>query len=370
MATRARKAVFALVPLLVVLGAAELLQRLSDWRKARRPREGQWDLPTLRTTGGTPLGRERAGIGWELDPHLLWRNRPLQRSERGTINAQGFRGPDWTREKAPGKQRVFLLGGSVAYGWGVAGDEGTVAARMERMLGPGFEVLNAGVIGYASTQELILLETVLLDWSPDAIVVLDGWNDLIYAGKTPPGAPIRPVTFAQVEQVLDRGQDGLGAALRLSALWRGVERRWREAAEARAAEETRDVGVFHDHPDGPRVYRRNLELIARIARSYGIRAVLAAQPELSLRRRPIPPELAAKVERDTGRGYLEFARTFYPRYRDAAREVAAQHGAAWVDAGAALDAIVADEETFTDACHLTAAGNEALARALADALRP
>lgn len=362
MASRARKALFALVPLVGLLGLAEGIQRISDWRKTKKSSERMWDLPTLHTTGGLPIAPGRGGIAWELDPQLLYRNRPNQRSERGTINAQGFRGPDWRREKPPGTKRVFLLGGSVAYGWGVARDELTIAARMQAALGPGYEVLNAGVIGYASTQELILLETVLLDWQPDAVVLLDGWNDLLYASRTPPDQPIRPLTFGELESVLERGQDGPAALLRLSALWRAVERRAREAAGDRAA-----ARPFVDHPDGPRVYRRNLELVARIARAWGLDAVLAFQPELSLRKAASSPELAHLVDSTTGRGWLEYARTHYPRYREAAREVAAANGATFVDGNEVLDTVA--EECFVDACHLTAAGNEALSRALADAVR-
>lgn len=354
---RARKVLFGLVPVLALLAAAEALQRLSDWRKAAR-RDAPWDIARLETTDGLVLGTRPGGLAWVLDPFLVYKHRPGQRSERGSINAQGFRGPDWTREKRPGVRRVILLGGSTAYGWGVAGDELTLAGLIQRQLGPErVEVWNAGVIGYASTQEAILLHTELLAWSPDALVVVDGWNDLYYASRTPPDRPIRPLTFLELEALLTRGQDGAGSVLRLSALWRRLERYREERAAAAAA------AAFHDHPDLVPLYRRNLEVMVRLARAVGARAVLVPQPELSLRQAPLDPRLKAWVERTTGRGWLELARTRYPHLRDAAREVAAANEAGFVDGTRAFDEVAG--EPFVDACHLTELGNQALAAKIA-----
>mgnify|MGYP001283424363 CR=1 FL=1 len=355
MARPARKALFALVPLLGLLLCAELVARVSEWRKARR--EVPWDLACLETTQGVVLGAKPGGLVWELDPYLLWRNRPGQRHARGTINAQGFRGPDWSLARRPGLRRVVVLGGSVAYGWGVEGDERTIAARVEQRLrasGVEAEVWNAGVIAYASTQELILLATVVLEYAPDAVVVLDGWNDLYYASRAPADQPIRPLTFAELEQVLARGAQGGWNLLRLSALWRRLEGRGGAGPAG---------PLFQDHPRGVPDYRRNLEHMVRLARAAGVAALIVPQPELSLGPRPPEPEQRAWVEGQTGQGWLDHAHAHYPRYVEAARAVAAAEGAAFLDGTRALDALPGP--AFTDACHLGPEANQALAEEIA-----
>lgn len=358
--SRARKALFALVPALLLLAGGELLARVSEWRKAQR--EVPWDLACLETTAGQPLGAHPGGLAWTLDPYLVWRNRPGQRNARGSINAQGFRGADWSLPRAPGRRRVLVLGGSVAYGWGVPSDGETIPARVERALaasGVQAEVWNAGVIAYASTQELILLETELLQYAPDAVVLLDGWNDLLYAGRTPPDQPIRPHTFHELEQVLTRGDQTLRNLLRCSALFRRFERR---------AAPIPGGAPLGPHPRGVPDYRRNLTHMTQLARAAGAAVLIAPQPELSQRAQEITPERRAWVAGQTGEGWLDYARAHYPAYVQSAAEVARAEGAAFLDGARALDGLPG--EAFTDACHLGPDANQALAERIAAALRP
>jgi lysophospholipase L1-like esterase len=357
--SRGKKLLFAAVPLLLVLLLAEGVQRISDWRKSRK-RPPRWVIPTLETTRGLPLGDPHGGIVWTLDPFLLYRNRPSQRSAAGSVvNAQGFRGADWTREKRPGVARVFVLGGSVAWGWGIDDDAQAIPALMQARLGPSVEVLNAAVIGYLSVQELILLETELLDWSPDAIVVLDGWNDFYFAALTPEGERPTSITFRELEAILERGRETGRNVLRQSALWRGVERR--------VAGDPVHARVCRDRPEVVPAYRRNLEVMARLGKAYGLKVVLASQPEVSQRTPPVAAELADYFERELcGEGYFEVARARYPALRAAARDVAAANDATFVDCTPVVDAVPGD--AFVDGCHLTPAGNAAVADALADAV--
>ncbi len=91
-------------------------------------------------------------------------------------NALGFRGAEVPAEKAPGRLRVLMLGDSFTYGIGVADDQ-SFSARLEA-LDPRFEVLNAGVNGYGTAQELLLLRDQGLALRPDVVVVVFFWNDL------------------------------------------------------------------------------------------------------------------------------------------------------------------------------------------------
>ncbi len=91
-------------------------------------------------------------------------------------NALGFRGAEVPAAKPPAKLRVLVLGDSFTYGIGVADDE-TFSVRLEA-LDPRFEVLNTGVNGYGTAQELLLLRDQGLALRPDVVVVVFFWNDL------------------------------------------------------------------------------------------------------------------------------------------------------------------------------------------------
>jgi lysophospholipase L1-like esterase len=89
------------------------------------------------------------------------------------INQMGLRGREVEREKAPGSLRLLVLGDSYAEGLQVSWDD-LVSTRLEKALndgpGPKVEVVNAGVSGYGTADELLLLEK--LGWSLDPDLVL------------------------------------------------------------------------------------------------------------------------------------------------------------------------------------------------------
>lgn len=94
------------------------------------------------------------------------------------INALGLRGPETTREKPPGVKRVLVVGDSYAFGLGVDQD-GTVSAALERRLAARGEpeVLNLGVVGYHTGQQIARLRRDGFGYDPDLIVLLYAAND-------------------------------------------------------------------------------------------------------------------------------------------------------------------------------------------------
>ena len=153
---RLRKLAFALAPALVLFGGAELALRLL--------------LPPLRTAT-LPEGEIRAhleGGSFRYDPDLYWYWAELP---HGLVNAQGFRGTDPTSlEPTPGSTRVVTFGDSQTFGAGVD-DHETYSAVAERELGPGWEVLNAGISGYRSLQVYRLLHRRVAAFHPQIVVV-------------------------------------------------------------------------------------------------------------------------------------------------------------------------------------------------------
>ena len=93
------------------------------------------------------------------------------------ISSQGWRSPIFAVEKPDGVYRILLLGGSVAYGWGVAqGDEyPRVLEKMlndaDRVPGKRIEIINTGVPGWSLAQEGRLLSRVVSLWKPDLVLL-------------------------------------------------------------------------------------------------------------------------------------------------------------------------------------------------------
>lgn len=158
---------------------------------------------------------------WQPDPVLghahipgktgVWRSSCFTTSVR--LNAWGFRGSEWSREKPTGTTRVVVLGDSLVEGFQVPVED-TLTARLERKLNAtspqrGFEVLNLGVSSYGTGQNYLNLihrgfafepDVVLLGFSITTDVredspVLDGRRDRPYVRVGPAGVIIRPFPY-------------------------------------------------------------------------------------------------------------------------------------------------------------------------------
>lgn len=93
-----------------------------------------------------------------------------------TTNAQGFRDArDWRYERTPGVRRVLVLGDSHTQGFECR-QEQTFSAVLARTLGA--EVLNAGVSGFGTAEQLAFLEHEGLRYRPDVVVLAWFANDL------------------------------------------------------------------------------------------------------------------------------------------------------------------------------------------------
>ncbi len=95
-------------------------------------------------------------------------------------NELGFRGPQWSTQKKPGSLRIALVGDSHAFGFGVPSSQimPTVLSELLReRLGQPVEVLNFGINGYNSFQQLAALEHLALGYDPDLVILLPASND-------------------------------------------------------------------------------------------------------------------------------------------------------------------------------------------------
>ncbi len=96
------------------------------------------------------------------------------------INDQGIRGPTYTPEPAPGVLRVAALGDSFTFGQGVEIEDAfpSVMARELQTRGVPTEVLNFGVPGHATPQEVALVKDRVVDARPDLVLIHVFANDM------------------------------------------------------------------------------------------------------------------------------------------------------------------------------------------------
>ncbi len=93
-----------------------------------------------------------------------------------SFNSLGFRDKEWNPMKPPGTFRIALLGDSYVEGAQVSEQE-VFARVLENLLSEPLgapariEVMNLGVSGYGTTQEMELLRTKVLRFEPDLVVL-------------------------------------------------------------------------------------------------------------------------------------------------------------------------------------------------------
>ena len=109
-------------------------------------------------------------------------------------NGDAGRNPRMLGETASKAYRIVFLGGSTMFGLGASGNATTSPSLFEglvRQEWPGVEVVvvNAGVMGYQSTQERLYYELFLSRLRPDAVIALDGVNDAMLAAELPVWRP-------------------------------------------------------------------------------------------------------------------------------------------------------------------------------------
>lgn len=109
-----------------------------------------------------------------LRPNITFNHTSVDGSWEFTTNSQGFRDKqDWSYEKKPGVIRILVLGDSHTQGFEVR-QEFTYSKVLERFLlkhGVKAEVLNAGVSGFSTAEELVFLEQEGIRYKPDYVVV-------------------------------------------------------------------------------------------------------------------------------------------------------------------------------------------------------
>lgn len=157
------RASFLLASLVVAVVLAEVVLRLLDIQDGRVHLEAfaQYD----------PL------LGWKTAPNVSTKIVTQDYTTNVHYGPKGLRGRDHAYAKPSGVSRILILGDSMVDGYSVP-IEDRVSEVLEAKLGPGFEVVNLGVSGYSTDQEMLMLETEGLKYRPDLVVLFLYYNDV------------------------------------------------------------------------------------------------------------------------------------------------------------------------------------------------
>jgi len=174
-----------------------------------------------------PLGRFRSLPFRRYDPNIglaLIPNRKVSHNRgcfSGVVetNSFGWRDRERTLEKPSGTFRIAMLGDSYVEAVHVKPEE-VVNIQLEKLLreqGYNAEVLNFGIEGIGSTQELLVYEQKARQFHPDVVLMMYTWNDIMNNSSV-----IQPEVYGihtWYAPYYDLGPDG-------NLVLRPVQRRW------------------------------------------------------------------------------------------------------------------------------------------------
>jgi lysophospholipase L1-like esterase len=311
----------------------------------RRKAEAQWSKqvtpyywPSLQTHDGIALGTRSGTLKLVLHPFVSYANLPNQKTPHFSINSLGFRGRDIRKDEKT-KKRIIVVGGSTAFGTGLQSDDETFARRLEYLLDA--EVINAAVVGHASGQELVSLVLELVDLKPDLVIALNGWNDY----ERPLTSKFRGSNgFAEIEEQLKMLQSVTDDSLltRVSNLYWVLFPNITKKLEPlglrlfKSGEQIRetDLGL------ASAVYATHMTKMERILEAFDSTFLCVLQPDRDRQQR-------------------------YRAFRETAKRHLQQAGIVALDLSE-LDDPGINAERYMDEMHLDAAGNQAIARIIAN----
>jgi lysophospholipase L1-like esterase len=214
-------------------------------------------------------------IGFEPIPHLDSSEASVQYfGYRGLSNSMGFRDYEHEIQKAPGAKRIIVIGDSVTAGLWIKKDEDVFAAKLEKKLqstGPNLDVLNFGVSGYNTQQEVAMLKEKGLRYAPDLVILAyclnDRWQD---------DGGVYFHLLEESKQHEEVQHHSVPSVIRTSALFRFMRYRVLPSfGYTLPKPETRDPKVF-----GEDTVDESFGVLEEISNQYGFQVLVVVFPEL------------------------------------------------------------------------------------------
>ena len=292
----------------------------------------------------------------EFDPFQMWRLRRGYEYSGIRISPDGFRHD--ARVQAPeGTQLVFVLGGSTVFGVGVSSKQ-TISYFLQQLANQSHRkllVVNAGVTGYYSTQELIHLERNVLPYHPALVISLTGRNDAFYGlhpNYTPDSIPYHGM-MRQDLGALDPYYSSLE-----TPRWRLHSMNWFAALLAnKRFDWLKDFesARLSFHPAAIEVFLRNQRAVHSLLQGLGVQHYLFLQPTINYPERAFAPEERG-MDQD---GYVAPLQQAYKRL---SIETEKSLDPAWFKGP--IDITKQPGQLFIDNVHLSEAGARLTAQAI------
>ena len=294
-----------------------------------------------------------------------------------TANSQGFRyRSELETPKPAGLVRIFVLGGSAAFGLYVFEDEafaGLLETYLRQAMGR-VEVVIAAVPGYNTRQEQQMLIHRVLPFEPDMVILYNGYNDLANAISS--GTRLTADGWENEMSKQFRLRKGLaersgGRFLASDQIVNsGIYRMFRYVRYSRSrAERPERIDDLPGAAEGDQIqfrdpgpemienYKHGVEEMARAVRAHGVEMIVAAQPNLFYGSNWRQPREEDMLDVETVRrpGMATRIRDFTPHYVRAAQEASAAAGVRFLDLTESFKNSRAD--CFLDLVHLTPYGH-------------
>ena len=306
---------------------------------------------------GNLIAQQRLSVGYQLVKN--------QENTYWQINEQGFRDRDALPITKPEDEvRIFILGGSTAFGYGSTSNETAIAEQLEARLqqrlqqqqqtpqlykpdvlpedpelraealkrtsklkSGKYRVINAAVPGYASGNQLAQLALQVLPYKPDLVIVLDGYEDLILSSEE---------TAAQVPQFnekFDTRSDYVKAST--NKLLKPLEDKsylvkvlQDTVLQVEVPESKTDLllntngqQLALSFPDDPEELQRrvdryfqNHKQMVTLSTGSGASVIFATQPEITGRKPSKLTPTEGEITTQLGRTYIKRVKDTYPRF--------------------------------------------------------
>lgn len=340
-------------------------------------------------------------MNYQYDDYKNIRPTPGYQNTRGIYhNAQGFRRKEDTpREKGGGTYRIFVMGGSTAYGihslsrygkqkYPVIRNDQTIDHYLEQFLNNKIssrrvEVINAAITSHMSHHHLIYLNQTILKYHPDMVIFIDGFNDYYQYRKG----------FDQFRDYAYRerahrfmGGPTINAWLAYSGWWvfrkshffhlaaRSVRPVW---LRLRRVGQKRNLINVEEALQNVRInaeanFVKIVERTALVLKHENVVPVFTLQPELVFRQGKVLTEMERNIFEEMAthwqENYIEFKNKARPIVIQYMKRTTARYGAYFFDLTDIYGGMKGD--AYTDYCHLTPLANKRLAQYLGAKILP
>lgn len=261
------------------------------------------------------------------------------------INMEQFRyKKDIDVPKPDNTFRIFITGGSTAFGSGAPSQDRTIAGYLGRMLSEeltpvtklNYEVVTAANPAWASTHERILIENKLSELDPDMIISFSGNNDVHW------GARGRNVLWFRTY-----GDDYFLSLIK-------------QAYEYANQPDIQEVTRIETDDISPSLVSsrllKNVQLSSYVLSQEGVDYVFVLQPTLAVTGKPLAEREQTKVKHK----YVEYFKKCYAEIDKVLGKFDAENYH-YVNMANVFDAHSDQEEIFMDSYHFGDKGNEIIA---------